>query len=408
MQIKKYSDFILERLGVPEGIVESATRLYDEIITKFKEYPDDKFSDVAYGKKVGDKLQLTKDIPVNIIISNMNFNKVIFDINIHFSQRYPQLDIASWGVAVPHTAVDGYKLIHDLTNQDLNLKVDFVSQETNKFTDIINYLLDRRSHLIGVLSHELKHVYDKYMMGQQTLVDIIDYQSWAKTSTGFNELDEFFYSLYLTSQAENLVRPSEIAGYIKSSDITKSEFKEFLEETKIYKELIRIKKWSYKGLKEELLSNIERIRTQFGDIPEDESDEDVIEVVLNIAYRSLVEKSAEIAEDILDLNNVIKQLSGRIKEADIDFYNDYIKSRLFKNVDEFFLYWEKKLNFTSESVIKKIGKLYDMCKDDNINTSMVKINDRINGKCIVNPKLYKEVVIKTSSNTSEKIQYRKK
>ena len=48
-----------------------------------------------------------------------------------------------------------------------------------------------------------------------------------------------------------------------------------------------------------------------------------------------------------------------------------------------------------------------MCKDDNINTSMVKINDRINGKCIVNPKLYKEVVIKTSS-TSEKIQYRKK
>ena len=80
---------------------------------------------------------------------------------------------------------------------------------------------------------------------------------------------------------------------------------------------------------------------------------------------------------------------------------------MFKNVDEFFLYWEKKLNFTSEIVIKKIGKLYDMCKDDNINTSMVKINDRINGKCIVNPKLYKEVVIKTSS-TSEKIQYRKK
>lgn len=404
MQIKKYSDFILERLGVPDGIVESATRLYDEIINKFKEYPDDKFSDVTYGKKVGDKLQLTKDIPVKIIISNMNFNKVIFDIDIHFSQRYPQLDVASWGVAVPHT-VDGYKLIHDLTNQDINLKVDFVSQETNKFTDIINYLLDRRSHLIGVLSHELKHVYDKHMMGQQMLVDIIDYQAWAKTSTGFNELDQFYYSLYLTSQAENLVRPSEIAGYIKSSDITKSEFKDFLEETKIYKELIRIKKWSYKGLKEELLSNIERIRKQFGDIPEDESDEDVIEVVLNIAYRSLVEKYVEISEDILDLNNVIKQLTGKIKESDIDFYNDYIKSRLFKNAEEFFLYWEKKLNFVSESVIKKIGKLYDMCKDESVNPLMAKINDRVDGKCIVNPKLYREVVI--SRNIGEKLKYPK-
>ena len=34
-----------------------------------------------------------------------------------------------------------------------------------------------------------------------------------------------------------------------------------------------------------------------------------------------------------------------------------------------------------------------MCKDENINPVMLKINDRIDGKCIVNPKLYREVVL---------------
>ena len=108
--------------------------------------------------------------------------------------------------------------------------------------------------------------------------------------------------------------------------------------------------------------------------------------------------------DILDLDNGIKILMGKIKKEDIDFYNSYISKRIFKNVDEFFLFWEKKLNFEGEKMIKKIAKLYDMCKDDNSNQLMSKINDRVDGQYIVNLKAYNEVILKSKEN---KVKYKK-
>ena len=37
MIIKKYNDFIFERLGVPDNIVDSATKLYELIVTHFSD-----------------------------------------------------------------------------------------------------------------------------------------------------------------------------------------------------------------------------------------------------------------------------------------------------------------------------------------------------------------------------------
>jgi Icc-related predicted phosphoesterase len=53
-------------------------------------------------------------------------------------------------------------------------------------------------------------------------------------------------------------------------------------------------------------------------------------------------------------------------------------------------------------IIRKIIKLYDMCKDDVVNPLMTKINQRVDGKCIVNPKLYDKLVVKTNSKYKTK------
>ena len=247
-------------------------------------------------------------------------------------------------------------------------------------------------------------VYDKYMIGYELLGDIVDYQTFASNRTGFDEIDKFIYLLYVISHTENLVRPSEIAGQIQSSDITKSEFKEFLEGNRLYKELLEIKYWSYNKLKSDLMKDIKNIRSRFDDIPEDETDENVIDFVLNSSYESIVGMSSDTMVDILGLNNKIKILIGKVKDEDIDFYNSYISKRIFKNVDEFFLFWEKKLNFEGEKMIKKIAKLYDMCKDDNVNQLMSKINDRVDGQYIVNLQAYNEVILKSKEN---KVKYKK-
>jgi hypothetical protein len=400
MIIKKYEQFILERLGVPDGIVDSATNLYELIVSKFEQTPNEELEDN------NGVCNFQIDLPININISDMKFDMVNFNITVHINNKFKEVDVASWGVSIQPTFIDDYKLYHDKSSvNSLDLMVNFISDVTNHFSDIAKYLRKDRNKTIGILSHELKHVYDKYMIGHELLEELIDYQTWAKTRTGFEEIDEFIYLLYVISKSESLVRPSEIAGYISAADITKSEFMEFLNDNRLYKELVKIKNWSYEELKMSLMNNMSGIRSRFDGIPEGESDEDVLDVVLNKSYEAIVGGSSKIAEDILGLNNAIKILTGRIKDEDIEFYNKFIDKRVFKNKDEFFLFWQKKLNFEGDKVIKKIIKLYDMCKDENVNPLMAKINDRVNGQCIVNPKLYNEVVLGTKSN--DKVKYSK-
>lgn len=389
-------------MGVPENIVESATKLYELIIDEFiKIDSEHDLGEIAAVMPNGPiEFQLT--IPIKIVISDLEFSSVDFNISVYLSPKYKNVDVISWGVSVPPTSESEYRIIHDKSLVDsLNLLVNFISDSSNKVSDIVAYLKSERSKTIGILSHELKHVYDKYKIGYQLLPDLVDYQTFASHRTGFDDIDKFIYFVYVVSHAENLVRPSEIAGQIKSSDITKSEFKEFLEGNRLYKELLEIKYWSYNKLKSDLMEDIKNIRDRFDGIPEGETDVDVMDVVLRSSYESIVDVSSNNMINILDLDNGIKILMGKIKDEDIDFYNSYISKRIFKNADEFFLFWQEKLNFESTKMIKKIAKLYDMCKDDNVNPLMDKINKRIDGQYIVNLKAYNEIILKSK----DKVKY---
>ena len=399
MIIKKYSEFIVEKMGVPRNIVESATKLYELIVDKFIKIDSEHDLGTIASVMPNQTIEFQLTIPIKIVISDLEFSTVYFNISVYLNPKYKNVDVISWGVSIAPTSHGDYRIIHDKSLVDsLNLFVNFISDSSNKISDIVTYLKSDRSKTIGILSHELKHVYDKYKIGYELLQDLVDYQTFASNRTGFDEIDKFIYLLYVVSHTENLVRPSEIAGQIESSGITKSEFKEFLEGNRLYKELLEIKYWSYNKLKSDLKKNIKTIRSRFDDIPESETDENVIDFVLNSSYESIVGMSSDTMVDILGLNNKIKILK------DIDFYNSYISKRIFKNVDEFFLFWEKKLNFEGEKMIKKIAKIYDMCKDDNVNQLMSKINDRVDGQYIVNLQAYNEVILKSKEN---KVKYKK-
>jgi hypothetical protein len=245
------------------------------------------------------------------------------------------------------------------------------------------------------------------MFGKSFLEDIVDYQNWSNTRTGFGAIDEFIYYLYVISKTESLVRPTEIAGELVTSDITKSDFKEFLQQNSTYKNLIDINKFTYEGLKKELIKDIEKVRSLFSDLT-DETDEEVVQSALDVTYRMMVGESAEIMSGILRLGDPklqkMRDLEMKILGMckDTEFFKKYVGKRIFNNTDEFFLYWEKKLNFESNKVIKKIIKLYDMCKDEEVNPLMAKISNRVDGQCIVNPKLYNELIVKPNMKYTSK------
>jgi len=389
MRIKKYKDFILEKMGVPSNIVESATNLFDVILNSFRDNSDYELEPDSGSNE----LRLDANLNVNIVINELQFDEVNFKISFVFNNNFTDIKTTHWGVMVPPSGQSEYAILFDYDSiRNMILQVNFLTPYTSTFGDLADYIESDRTKTIGVLSHELKHIYDKYKFGKEFISDIADYATFANVRTGFPPIDEFIYFIYVIAKAENLVRPAEIAGQLETLGIYKSEFKEFIESTSIYKDLIKIKRFKFQKLKDELMNDMPLIRQAFGNIPESETDDDVLNVVLNITTDSIIESQVEKIKDILDLENTIKIITGKIRQADVDYYKKYVNKRYFEKSEDFFLYWEKKLNFEAEKMLKKISKLFDMCKDDNLNPLMVKISKK---DSIVDPKLYDEYVIKT-------------
>lgn len=340
--LRKYNEFILEKLGVPDGIINSSKILLQNIINCFKLSIDDKVNP----DPDSNKCSFITNLESPVKIGDMELNDVELMINIYFDNKYENPEVMSWGVAHPSTIdsdIKSNKINLDKKNLKLRIMIDFISKENNGFSKFINKLESERDRNIGIVSHELKHLYDHYMIGKIIISDAIDYSVWARFRTGVKEIDKFMFYLYLTSKEESLVRSSEIAGELESLSLKKSEFKDFLMKSDLYKNLIEMRDFRFDDMKRNMLKNIDQIKDTFIGIPEDESDQDIIDNILYGVYEDIVEDSSNKMISFIDPDG-IKRLIGAIKKEENDFYSKFLKKRFsFKNHDDFFIFGKKRL-----------------------------------------------------------------
>jgi len=194
----------------------------------------------------------------------------------------------------------------------------------------------------------------------------------------------------LTSKTEDLVRSSEIAGGIKSLDIKKEEFKEFLKSNRLYNNIKMSENFKFETMKKDLYDEVDLIRHRLkeNDIESPDSDDDVVDFILELTYRNIVGGSIDFLKNIMNLDNPIKQLLNLIKKEEKEYFNKYIRKTTFENKEKYFEYCEKMINFKANKVLKKISKLYDMCRDKEVN----KLQSKITDKSIINPKAHDEFV----------------
>lgn len=402
MKVKKFNQFINEKLGVPDNIINSAKELYNVLLDFLLETYNKKSDDfkTVVGNSNTNVLTLNKEFLVDLRIADIRIKKINFSQDIHLSNEY-DMNIVSLSVNVPHKSEKDFHIIRDKSIEEFNLKFSIVCGYDKTIMDIHQHFLKEKSNIISILSHELKHVYDKIKMGREFFVDIIEYGAFLESSnTKYKELNNFFYYLYLVSKAENLVRPTEVAALIEDSGITKKEFKEFIQNTDLYSQILKVKNWKYEDMKKKLL---EQIRDK--GLPKGETPESVLENILKETYFIFIGNNIDAAEDIIGLNT---EIGGLLKllgikggkrnptDSEKEFMNNFLKKRiLFESPDDFFKFWEKKLNFTADKVIKKISKLYDMCKENEVNPIMKKINIKSeSNRSVVDPELYRKFVLK--------------
>jgi len=369
-QLGKIVDkLLLERLGVPDFILDSAEVLYDIVLNKIRTIKD---TSGNYG------FNLNVDLP----IGDFEIRRLVLTINAEEFDGYDGgVDIAGMAVS-QQFKFDNAVLMKILeVNHILELDVNFVVPEEWKPSELYDVFVKDKIQMISVFAHELKHKYDKTKKTKDLIGRDAEYQVFSRQNLNFGipVIGEFMRYSYFIQNAENLVRPTEVASRMAQKNITKDQFDEFLRNDEVYKELINIKNFTFDRLMLKLNEQMDRVDGLLNHAGQDISDmgeEEKIKKVLTLVYINIVNGKVDIfddmtSDDVDPFTSRLKQMLGvSIDQEQNSIEKDKVRRKFInyvakyeRNPIKFFVDECERFNYISTKVIKKLGKLYDMATD---------------------------------------------
>ena len=355
-----------EEVGVPRGIVDSAQRLYNDIISRLK------------------RKTITGNSNFILTFKNVNGKYSFSDfqdfesIKVEFEfKEYSETDmhkgmlILGMGHNGQSRLDDGFELIN-LDTDNINLSIDLAIPETINEIDnkiIIKTLEDNKQMIVSSLSHELKHAYDGFKKPSEGLKQRSQYNVYSGARFGIEEIDEFVYFLYFITVIENLVRPSEIYSLMQQGEISQKDFLNFISSNRTYSTLKKINEFSLDKLIESLKQKPEQVDDLLSNVEDYEMPDSIDEKIndlLKVIYLELQKKTLQRAHSMLT-NNFFEAMFG-LSDEKMKFLNSFESEILkFKNNPlKYFEFQEKKFKFVSEKMMKRLSKLYSLAKPNPI------------------------------------------
>ena len=376
--------FINEALGVPENILDAADMLYD-IVER----------DIKSIDRIQDRYEFDGDIEFEL----GDKKKVMIDsyeLKVNIEEMEDQegvLDIISMGMGGSFGFNRNVYMKETEPSTTLELTITFAVGENWEPEGIIKKMEEERDEHVSSLAHEIKHKYDKQSKQFGLMGPDAEYQATQRRGNfGIPAIDRIFYRyMYYIHAIENLVRPTEVAYSMKRKNITKSQFKEFLENNRVYRELVEIKNFTFDDFISQLKEQEERLDKLIEHIDEDPSNmtvDEKINRVLEVAYIDLVNNRMELftimtehaMDDFLKFGAQLgilppsaeEKLKGLEKTNEVrqKFMNYVMKYE--KNPTKFFENEIENFQYVANKMIKKISKLFAMAKDDDeVNESIL-------------------------------------
>ena len=368
--------FINEALGVPENILDAADMLYD-IVER----------DIKSIDRIQDRYEFDGDIEFEL----GDKKKVMIDsyeLKVNIEEMEDQegvLDIISMGMGGSFGFNRDVYMKETEPSTTLELTITFAVGENWEPEGLIKKMEEERDEHVSSLAHEIKHKYDKQSKQFGLMGPDAEYQATQRRGNfGIPAIDRIFYRyMYYIHAIENLVRPTEVAYSMKRKNITKSQFKEFLENNRVYRELVEIKNFTFDDFISQLKEQEERLDKLIEHIDEDPSNmtvDEKINRVLEVAYIDLVNNRMELftfmtehaMDDFLKFGaqlgilppgaeEKLKELE-KTNEVRQKFMNYVMKYE--KNPTKFFENEIENFQYVANKMIKKISKLFAMAKDD--------------------------------------------
>jgi hypothetical protein len=368
--------FINEALGVPDNILDAAEMLYDIVerdIKSIDSVEEEYEFDGEIKLELGDKHKVMMDS---------------YELNVKIEEIEDQegvLDIISMGMR------GGFGFNRDVYMKEtepsttLELTITFAVGENWEPSGLIQKMEEDKDSQIASLAHEIKHKYDKQSKQFGLIGPDAMYQATQRRGNfGIPVLDRvFFRYMYYIHGIENLVRPVEVASLMKSKNITKSQFRDFIENNRVYRELIEIKNFTFEDFITQLKESEDRLDALLEHIDEDPSNmtlDEKINKVLEVTYIDLVNNRMDMfiimtqhhMDDMIkfagqlgmlppNLDDAVKKLE-KTDEVRRKFLKYVMKYE--KNPTKFFEDEIENFQYIANKMIKKISKVYALAKDD--------------------------------------------
>jgi hypothetical protein len=367
---------ITEALGVPENILDAADMLYDVVENDIRSIDDIQDEYNFKGKidfELGDKKKIRIDsYELNVKIEEMEDEEGV-------------LDIISMGMGGRFGFDRDVYLKINEPSTILNLDITFAVGDNWKPEELIAKMEEERDEHVSALAHEIKHKYDKQAKEYSRMGPDAVYQATQqKGNFAIPAIDRVFYRfMYYIHAIENLVRPTEVAYSMKRKNITKSQFKDFLEDNRVYKELLRIKNYTFDNFIQDLKQQEDRLDgllEHIGEDPSNMSIDEKINKVLELVYVDLVNNRMDIfmrmtqgpMDDFLTFGAQLGMIppGSEEKMKQLQKTNEIRQKflsrtmRYEKNPTKFFEDEFEEFNYIANKMLKKISKLYAMAKDD--------------------------------------------
>jgi hypothetical protein len=370
-------EFINEALGVPDNILDAAEMLYDIVET-----------DIGSIYNIEDNYEF--DGRINFTLGDKKKIKIdSYELKVEIKEIEDEegvLGIVEMGMGGSFEFNRDVYMKEMEPSTTLELVITFAVGENWRPEGLVQKMEEERSEHVASLAHEIKHKYDKQSKKYSLMGPDAVYQATQKRGNfGIPVLDRvFFRYMYYIHGIENLVRPVEVASLMRSKNITKSQFREFIENSRVYKELIQIKNFTFDNFISKLKEQEERLDKLIEHIGEDPSNmsiDEKINRVLEIAYIDLVNNRMELfmgmtahAQDDfiklfgLHLGIIPPGFEDKVKglqktdEIRQKFLSQTMKYE--KNPTKFFEDEIENFQYIANRVIKKISKLYSMAKDE--------------------------------------------
>ena len=351
-----------ERLGVPENIVQSAERYYNDLIEEVgdnirqSDRKEDYYFFIQPSKpyQIGD--EQIKSVKTNFIVEPKDVDSV----------DYKQLSVKSY-VEPAVGKTNSVKNISTLSSPNITLYME-VPRDYIPY-DVVHYLVINKAELVASLSHEFKHIYDEHKKQYEKMSDRSSYvSSRAMMDFDIPIFEILGFYIYYTHLIEALVRPTETLAYLKQNKISKKNFINFLKKIVTYDNLKKINEFSMEEFREVLKNNYMNeidnyLKRNTSNFRENLSDNKKIDLILTKWYQDLVIKDIEQYAHLITMNEFgLFSLPENKQKA----FQRHIKklTKFADNPLEYFSYIEKYLHKVSGESLKKIYRLYDLLDDE--------------------------------------------